>query len=160
MKTLLNKQTEPSEQTLKTIAHMPTKSLPVLMGDEFSQGLTDVDFMRVAVLLAQKSYEERKTGTDLFSGSRPPRFPHFNPDIYTTLDRVDELLAARQLIAVDSRCNQFVRFGATFTFNETPVGVGIYRDFVTPFPKRTTAFFKGVHEASLAAGQTFHGLSI
>ena len=161
MKTLLNKQTEPSEQTLKTIAHMPTKSLPVLMGDEFAQGLNDVDFMRVAVLLAQKSYEERKTGTDLFSGSRPPRFSQFNPDTYTTLNRVDELLAARQLIAVDSRCNQFVLFGATFPFTETTVGVGIYRaDFVTPFPKRTTAFFKGVHEASLAAGQTFHGLSI
>jgi hypothetical protein len=100
-----------------------------------------------------------KVGTDLSSGSRPPRFPHFNPDTYTTLDRVDELLAASQLIAVDSRCNPFVRFGATFTFNETPVGVGIYRaDFVTPFPKRTTAFFKGVQEASLAADQTFHEL--
>jgi hypothetical protein len=74
MKTLLNKQTEPSEQTLKTIAHMPTKSLPVLMGDEFAQGLNDVDFMRVAVLLAQKSYEERKTGTDLFTRFRHQSF--------------------------------------------------------------------------------------
>jgi len=58
MKTLLNKQTEPSEQALKAVAHMPTKSLPSLMDEEFAQGLSDADFMRVAVLLAQKSYDE------------------------------------------------------------------------------------------------------
>ena len=37
---------------------MPTKSLAVLMDDDFVRGLTDADFMRVAVLLAQKSYDE------------------------------------------------------------------------------------------------------
>ncbi len=40
------------------IAHMPTKSLPVLMGSDFARGLTDADFMRIAVFLAHKSYGE------------------------------------------------------------------------------------------------------
>ena len=58
MKTLLDKQTEKSEAVLRAIAHMPTKSLSVLMDNEFVRGLTDADFMRVAVFLAQKSYDE------------------------------------------------------------------------------------------------------
>lgn len=58
MQTLLNQQTAKSEQALNAIAHMPTKSLSVLMDDDFSRSLTDADFMRIAVLLAQKSYEE------------------------------------------------------------------------------------------------------
>lgn len=58
MKTLLNKQSEKSEEALRAIAHMPTKSLPVLMDMDFVQGLTDSDLMRVAVILAQKSYDE------------------------------------------------------------------------------------------------------
>mgnify|MGYP000055762075 CR=1 FL=1 len=58
MTTLLNKQTQKSEAVLRSIAHMPTKSLPVLMDHDFVQGLTDADFMRIAVLLAQKSYDE------------------------------------------------------------------------------------------------------
>lgn len=58
MKTLLNKQSQITEQALAAIAHMPTKSLPVLTSDDFMQGLTDADFMRIAVLLAQKSYDE------------------------------------------------------------------------------------------------------
>ncbi|MBT3575961.1 MAG: nucleoside deaminase [Candidatus Marinimicrobia bacterium] len=58
MKTLLDKQTEKSEAILRAIAHMPTKSLSVLMDNDFVRGLTDADFMRVAGLLAQKSYDE------------------------------------------------------------------------------------------------------
>jgi cytosine deaminase len=58
MKTLLDKQSENTEQALRAIAHMPTQSLPALMDDDFAQGLTGADFMRVAVLLAQKSYDE------------------------------------------------------------------------------------------------------
>lgn len=58
MQTLLNKHTDKTQQALAAIAHMPTTSLPVLMDDDFAQGLTDADFMRIAVLLAQKSYEE------------------------------------------------------------------------------------------------------
>jgi len=58
MKTLLNKQTEKVDEVLRAIAHMPTKSLPILMDNDFVRGMTDADFMRVAVFLAQKSYDE------------------------------------------------------------------------------------------------------
>jgi len=37
MKTLLDKQTEKTEQALRAIARMPTQSLPVLMDDDFAQ---------------------------------------------------------------------------------------------------------------------------
>jgi creatinine deaminase len=58
MKTLLNKQTEKTDEVLRAIAHMPTRSLPALMDNDFARGLTDGDFMRIAVFLAQKSYDE------------------------------------------------------------------------------------------------------
>lgn len=47
-----------TEAALRTIAHMPTKSLSVLMDEDFTKGLSDADYMRIAVLLAQKSYDE------------------------------------------------------------------------------------------------------
>lgn len=58
MKILLNKETEKSEAALLAIAHMPTKSLPSLVDESFLLKLSDADFMRIAVLLAQKSYNE------------------------------------------------------------------------------------------------------
>lgn len=58
MKTLLNAQTEKSDAALRAIAYMPTKNLPVLVDSDFFRGLADADFMRIAVLLAQKSYDE------------------------------------------------------------------------------------------------------
>jgi creatinine deaminase len=58
MKTLLQKETEKNEEVLVAIAHMPTKSLPYLVDDGFLQKLDDADFMRIGVLLAQKSYNE------------------------------------------------------------------------------------------------------
>lgn len=58
MKSLLNMLTHKNEEVLRTIAHMPTKSLPVLMDTDFVGRLTDADFMRVAVYLAEKSYDE------------------------------------------------------------------------------------------------------
>lgn len=58
MKTLLHSANQKTEQALNAIAHMPTKSLDVLINDDFAQTLTDVDFMRIAALLAQKSYNE------------------------------------------------------------------------------------------------------
>lgn len=58
MKTLLDKHTEKTQASLSAIAHMPTTSLPILMTDDFARKLSDADFMRVAVLLAQKSYDE------------------------------------------------------------------------------------------------------
>ena len=58
MKALLDKHTAKTEQAFRAIAHMATASLPALMDDDFSSRLTDADFMRIAVLLAQKSYDE------------------------------------------------------------------------------------------------------
>ncbi|MDM7858172.1 nucleoside deaminase [Thiopseudomonas acetoxidans] len=58
MKALLNQKSVKTEQALRAIAHMPTSSLAVLMDKDFAQSLTDDDFMRIAVLLAQKSYDE------------------------------------------------------------------------------------------------------
>lgn len=58
MTTLLHAGSEVTAAALATIAHMPTASLPVLVDTGFIQRLTDADFMRVAVLLAQKSFDE------------------------------------------------------------------------------------------------------
>lgn len=58
MKTLLDKHTGLTPQALAAIAHMPTASLPILMDDDVARELADADFMRIAVLLAQKSYDE------------------------------------------------------------------------------------------------------
>jgi cytosine deaminase len=58
METLLNADTQVTEAALAAIAHMPTASLPILLDDAFTRHLTDADLMRLAVLLAQKSYDE------------------------------------------------------------------------------------------------------
>ena len=58
MSSLFNNNTQKSEQVLTVIAHMPTSSLPVLIGDDFVEKMSDADFMRIAALLAQKSYNE------------------------------------------------------------------------------------------------------
>jgi cytosine deaminase len=58
MTSLFDKNTQKSEQVLTAIAHMPTSSLPVLIGNGFVENMNDVDFMRIAVLLAKKSYDE------------------------------------------------------------------------------------------------------
>jgi len=58
MKTLLDKHAVKDDAALQAIAHMPTKSLAVLIDDAFVQGMADADFMRIAVFLAQKSYDE------------------------------------------------------------------------------------------------------
>ena len=58
MKTLLNEKSEVSEAALQAIAYMPTKSLPVLLSEKFILKLSDRDFMRIAVMLAMKSYDE------------------------------------------------------------------------------------------------------
>lgn len=55
---LLSKTTVNTEVALRAIAHMPTASLSVLMDEAVAKGLTDADFMRIAVYLAQKSLDE------------------------------------------------------------------------------------------------------
>lgn len=58
MTMLLNHLTVIDDDVLRVIAHMPTRSLPVLMDTAFTQRLSDADMMRIAVLLAEKSYNE------------------------------------------------------------------------------------------------------
>jgi cytosine deaminase len=43
---------------LNVIVHLPTKSLPAIFEDKFFVKLSDRNIMRIAVLLAQKSYDE------------------------------------------------------------------------------------------------------
>ena len=58
MNTLLDTENKVSEAALVAIAHMPTTSLPALVSDDYMQQFSDADFMRIATLLAHKSYEE------------------------------------------------------------------------------------------------------
>lgn len=58
MHTLLNEQSPVTDAALKAVAHIPTRSLPALIDDAFTNALTDADYMRIAVWLASKSYDE------------------------------------------------------------------------------------------------------
>ena len=51
-------QTPITDEVLNVIAHLPTRSLPSVAADGFFKKFTDADFMRLAVLLAEKGYEE------------------------------------------------------------------------------------------------------
>ncbi len=58
MKHFITKDTPVTEEALNVIAHLPTKSLPAIVEDEFFVKLSDRNIMHIAVLLAQKSYDE------------------------------------------------------------------------------------------------------
>jgi cytosine/creatinine deaminase len=58
MKAFITTATPVSDDLLNLIVHLPTKSLPATVEDEFFRKLADRDVMRIAVLLAQKSYDE------------------------------------------------------------------------------------------------------
>lgn len=58
LRPLFDHRTPITDTVLAAIAHMPTVSLPVLMDEGFAARLSDADLMRVAVLLARKSYDE------------------------------------------------------------------------------------------------------
>jgi cytosine deaminase len=51
-------QTPITDEVLNVIAHLPTRSLPSVASEGFFKKLSDGDFMRLAVLLAQKGYDE------------------------------------------------------------------------------------------------------
>jgi creatinine deaminase len=51
-------QTPLGDEVLNVIAHLPTRSLPLVATEGFFRKMADADFMRLAVLLAQKGYEE------------------------------------------------------------------------------------------------------
>jgi cytosine deaminase len=57
-KPLFIDETPVTEEALNVIAHLPTKSLTSVAAEGFFKKLTDADFMHLAVLLAQKGYEE------------------------------------------------------------------------------------------------------
>jgi len=58
MKHFITQDTPVTEEVLNVIAHLPTKSLPAIVEDKFFVKLSDLNIMRIAVLLAQKSYDE------------------------------------------------------------------------------------------------------
>ncbi len=58
MKKLITKDTPVNDEVLNAIAHLPTRSLPEIVEDEFFQKLADKDFMHIAFLLAKKGYDE------------------------------------------------------------------------------------------------------
>ncbi len=58
MDKFITKDTPTSDDVLTVIAHLPTTSLDATVEDGFFAKLTDKDFMRVAVLLAQKGFDE------------------------------------------------------------------------------------------------------
>lgn len=58
MKHFITQETPVTEELLNVIAHLPTRSLPTIIENKFFAKLKDRDIMRIAVLLAQKSYDE------------------------------------------------------------------------------------------------------
>lgn len=58
MKFFITNTTPITDELLNIIAHLPTKNLSSLVDKDFFKKLEDKDFMRIAVLLAQKSYNE------------------------------------------------------------------------------------------------------
>ena len=58
MDTYLTKDTPVTDEVLQFIARVPTGELGAKVEAGFFEKLTDADFMRVAVLLAEKSYHE------------------------------------------------------------------------------------------------------
>ena len=51
-------QTPVTDEVLNVIAHLPTRSLTSVASNGFFKKMADADFMRLAVLLALKGYEE------------------------------------------------------------------------------------------------------
>jgi len=58
MNAFITAQTPVTDEVLRVIAHLPTKSLAIVAEAGFFKKLEDKDFMRLAVLLAQKGYDE------------------------------------------------------------------------------------------------------
>jgi cytosine/creatinine deaminase len=58
MESLITADTAVSDAALSAIAYLPTRSLPQIVDPAFLRKLSNRDFMRVAFLLARKSYDE------------------------------------------------------------------------------------------------------
>jgi len=55
---LFTHDTPVTEEVLNVVAHLPTISLTSIVANEFFKKLSDANFMRLAVLLAQKGHKE------------------------------------------------------------------------------------------------------
>ncbi len=55
---LFTEQTPITDEVLNVIAHLPTQSLTSVATSDFFRKMTDANFMRLAVLLAEKGYGE------------------------------------------------------------------------------------------------------
>jgi len=55
---LFTRNTDADDSVLNVIAHIPTHRLHAVASPDFFAKLTDAQFMRIAVLLARKGYEE------------------------------------------------------------------------------------------------------
>lgn len=53
-----DQQTDLNDPLLNVLAYLPTRSLTQLVSSNFWKRLSDANFMRIAVLLARKSYDE------------------------------------------------------------------------------------------------------
>jgi cytosine deaminase len=58
LSTLIEEDAAATDAILNAIAHFPTRSLPSVVAADFFRKLGDHAFMRIAVWLAQKSYDE------------------------------------------------------------------------------------------------------
>jgi len=58
MDAFITRDTPITNEALNVIAHLPAKSLPQIVEERFFRKLTDKDFIRIAVLLARKGYNE------------------------------------------------------------------------------------------------------
>jgi len=58
MQPFITQSMQVTDALLNVVAHLPTKSLSATVDPGFFRKLEDKDFMRIAVLLAQKSYDE------------------------------------------------------------------------------------------------------
>jgi cytosine deaminase len=57
-KPYITESTPITDEVLNLIAHLPTDSVPKVVAEGFLKKLSDADFMRIGVLLAQKGYDE------------------------------------------------------------------------------------------------------
>jgi hypothetical protein len=74
---LIKADTTVSDEVLNAIAHIPTPSLPSVVEEGFLEKLSDRDFMRIAVCLAQKVIAQAGLGEAVRArrtGLEAPRF--------------------------------------------------------------------------------------
>ena len=163
-----------TEALLNVIAHLPTKSLSATVDPGFFRKLEDKDFMRIAVLLAQKSYAEggcpiggvvidNETRWILGKGETSAirdagRQDFSRTTIFTTLSPCDvcaTLIYMRQFARVvvgdvtNASGNEAMlrSKGVQVDILEDPVGIALYRKYNREKPEQAAEDWKGVAAA-------------